>query len=247
MHEKKHTSHLSKLIEMATLPLVEDLLPFFINQQTPIKMVENAKKELTETATGKAYRERIERAFKGIAKNIKHIASIHLCEEIANEWIKIPVQLESFFTFKDVAPGTNISKHSLQQTFGISDKTINLFYQCGSHAYEHHHYKEACDIFFLVTSLSPAHANAWIALGLCERKGHNIQEALLAFAMATLIDNSIAAPQVYSAESYAEQKNYEDALESLQLAKEIAQKNPEHNPPSLTPYINKLIHKYQTQ
>lgn len=92
--------------------------------------------------------------------------------------------------------------NTLQELFGISDAVFEHLYQGGVRYHSTRHWKEAGDIFYCLSLLSPVRFSVWLSLGVLEKQVSSYEDALRAFAMATLLNPQAIEPHIYSAECY---------------------------------------------
>ena len=131
--------------------------------------------------------------------------------------------------------------NTLQELFGISDVIFEYFYQGGVRYYSNGQWKEAGDIFYCLSLLSPARFSVWLSLGMLEKKMACLEDALKAFAMAALLDPQAIMPHIYSAECYLGMRQKSFAEATLKYALELIQDASKEPGASQRSYILHLL------
>ncbi len=129
---------------------------------------------------------------------------------------------------------------TLQELMGISDQTLNDFYETGRTYFLHNDFQNAADVFLVVTMLDFFRHNSWVALGLAEERLSNWEKALHSYSMAALTKDDAPIPHIHSAECYIAMGQYDDAKSCLELAQEAMQLHPSKADEKLTNYIQDL-------
>lgn len=249
--KKKKIDPVIEQFEEALKPTVSLIVEELKQPNNPLQNTKKLEHEVMDSLMNRHLDKYLEGGFHAINREMAKLCTPEEREEVSKEWSNA---LEHFFSVS----ATSLSKdkkdeeissgntETFQQLLEISDKTLEIFYKCGCRLFEQKHYQDAYNVFFIVSYLDYRRSNVWVALGLAAKRNRNNEDALKAFAQATLVNPTEALPQIYSAECYAENKEYLDAIASLKLAEEIAEKNPEHNSKSIKNTIRNLTQKYQT-
>lgn len=112
----------------------------------------------------------------------------------------------------------HIEGKSFQEILEFSDEQMEVFYNQASNLYQHHHFQEAIQAFTFLTTLNPFVVNFWIGLGMAEQRIEEYGNALLAYAMAMMVDSKNPLPHYQTALCYRALMQPEDALGYLELA-----------------------------
>ena len=112
---------------------------------------------------------------------------------------------------------------SLQESLGLSNKTLLWMYQAGHEAFVQKNYKEAHAVFFLLTILNALVSDYWTALGMSQRHLNLESEALYAFATASILNPDKPLPRYHSADIYCALGQIEDAEIEVEELSRIAQ------------------------
>lgn len=107
---------------------------------------------------------------------------------------------------------------SLQELCKMSNDTLDVLYKGAKHLYEQQRYQEAADAFSILTFLNAKHHPFWMGLGNSEYFCHRYQAALVAFAMAAIINPSDPYCHIFSCKCYEETKEIDNAINALDLA-----------------------------
>ena len=90
-------------------------------------------------------------------------------------------------------------------------------------------HSNAADAFLCLTTLNPYVSSYWIGLGLAEQTHRACHAALVAYGMAIVCDEKNPFPYYYAASCHYLNDDFDEALNSLQLALEKAEGNPFYN------------------
>lgn len=229
-------------------PIAKKLVPFLVSRDQDKYGVETkrAEEELVDFLSGKKITERFAKANSLINEGLKVVASPREIEQIHQEWTEALPKLASFMDA--VEPGflENYQQRiSIQGQIGISSKTVDFYYQCGTKLYNEKLFEDAEHVFFLLSFLCGDRPNVWISLGLTSKELGNIENAVYSFSFATILAPHRAIGQVYTANCYAQVKDYDKAIESLELAEKISNANPTENSSQLMDYIVNLTNYYK--
>jgi type III secretion system low calcium response chaperone LcrH/SycD len=193
-------------------------------EATPYKssavLKEETRLELVDLLSGKDIRERMERGFEVIHRELAAHETPVVMERVKEEWSRCADLLGK-------TPTTPIPEGeippSFQEQCSISDETIECFYQCGIRAYEHKNYQEASDVFYVLSSIDYRRHNVWMALGLVEKQLGNPESALSAFIMASVTNMEEPIAFMHAAECYITLGEREEAEKSIQSASDLIQ------------------------
>lgn len=169
-----------------------------------------------------------------ILNNLKaHLTPVQF-EDLTNELNQALENMVSLGTQWEISTDDLVNKidslpNSLQEVLGISEKTIEFFYQEGRRCYQHAHYIDASDIFYTISLLSPGKFNVWLSLGLAEKMASHYDKALQAFAMASILDPISPFPHIQSSECYLMLMDKTHAKETLEYALKMLSENPHAN------------------
>lgn len=242
----KSKDPIEKMFEEALKPAVAEIVEEMKQPNNPLQNTKKLEHEVMDTLMNRHLDKYLEGGFQAIAREMPKICSPQEREQVSKEWGSA---FDHFFKITEsltaASKGEPKTYDTFQQLLGISDSTVAIFYKCGCKLFEEHHFQDAYNVFFVVVYLDHRLSNAWVALGLSAKRNSDIEGALKAFAQATLADTRFALPQVYSAECYAEISDYSNAVASLELAQEIAEKHPNENPLPVVQTIRNLMTKYQ--
>src|SRR5262245_47250034 len=99
-----------------------------------------AERELLDFLTLKNLRERFVRSFETLRESLHHLSSSQQ-EQIGKEWQNAPHRFEEVLqATAATAPGQG---STFAKMLGISENTLELFYQCGLQLLNHEEYQKA--------------------------------------------------------------------------------------------------------
>ncbi len=220
---KKNLSNLLILMEKEINAIIDKMMLAITVPNDPLGSIKNKKREeLFKVLGGGEHWQRIPNGFKLIREDlVKHL----LPNELNAQERELEHAMDNVKRFNHICSSAGELAEALADTpetfqtlFGITDQTIEHFYEAGCRYYKGAYYKEAADVFFLISFLNPHIFNVWLSLGLTEQQGHNYEKALEAFAMATLIDMRSIQPHIHSAECYIHLRDNIVAKATLELA-----------------------------
>jgi type III secretion system low calcium response chaperone LcrH/SycD len=107
---------------------------------------------------------------------------------------------------------------SLSDELGISESSLNNFYQVGYQFFQQDKYEEARCVFQFLASLNPCSHELWIALGMSHQKLSDWFSAVYSYSMASLMNPSNPISYIHSAECFIASKDKKNAEGSLSLA-----------------------------
>lgn len=117
-------------------------------------------------------------------------------------------------------------KKPIRELIGIDKAVVKALYRTGAELYNNKNFKEASSAFTVVTLMDvPAH-DAWIGLGNSEFYCQRYQSALIAYAMAAWSDPKNPICHIYSSHCYEALKQYENAINALDIALHVIKNNP---------------------
>ncbi|MEC7839555.1 MAG: SycD/LcrH family type III secretion system chaperone [Chlamydiota bacterium] len=106
---------------------------------------------------------------------------------------------------------------NFQEILGYSDETMEKFYQVGYNFFQKQNYEKSAEIFTFLTTLNPTVFNYWLGLGMAEQLLEEYHSALLAYAMAAMVDVSHPLPHYHTASCYRSILDDTSAISSLDL------------------------------
>lgn len=140
--------------------------------------------------------------------------------------ISIEAQLEdNVYTEQEVFKkalrkiGKNVETHGMLSPSDFTNEDISLLYSLGVNLYERGDYPQAKDIFQRLVLSRPHEIKFWQALGATQQMHRSFEEALNAYAMASLIDDSEPSSHFHASECLYALEEYEQALKALECAK----------------------------
>lgn len=107
---------------------------------------------------------------------------------------------------------------SIRIFMGLSDKTLDNFYQIARKLYEEKDYATAADCFFFLCTIDPLVYVFWLGYGHSEHLLNRFNSALHAYAMATLMNSADPTPHYLSAQCYEQMNNISEAIHAIELA-----------------------------
>lgn len=119
-------------------------------------------------------------------------------------------------------------KKPIKELIGISDQVVRALYRSAAQIYNDGHYQEAAAAFTVVSLMEVPAYDAWVGLGNAEFQCQRYQSALIAYAMAVWSDPSNPMSHFYSAHCYEALKQYENALNTLDIAMDVIKSNPKY-------------------
>ena len=107
---------------------------------------------------------------------------------------------------------------TLREVFGITNETLEAFYQATKHLYEQQHYAESAAAFSILSVISPDNHIFWLGLGNSEYFSHNYEAALVAYAMTAQANPHDPLCHFFSARCYEAMNQKDLAINALELA-----------------------------
>ena len=117
----------------------------------------------------------------------------------------------------------------LQKVLNLSDEQLCQFYDYGIELFHAKKFKDAADIFLVLTQLNPYLHNQWLSLGMCEQQKGDLSAAQSAYEAAILLNPSNPLPYVNAALCCLGSEEHETALYFMALMDEMIP-----NPPAET-------------
>ena len=107
---------------------------------------------------------------------------------------------------------------SLGEIVGFSEDAMQHFYAAAYQLYHSGRDKDAADAFFFLSALHPSVQVYWLGLGMAEQCLNRFEEALSAYAMASLLEPQDPLPYYHSAACYHALQDVINARKSLEMA-----------------------------
>ncbi len=117
---------------------------------------------------------------------------------------------------------------SLQEIIAFPQELMERFYAAAYTLFQVGKESEAADAFFFLATLNPSVHAYWLALGMAEQGLKRYENALAAYAMASLIEVEDPLSYYYSAACYHALQDEENMRRSLEMALQYFQDSPEH-------------------
>lgn len=114
---------------------------------------------------------------------------------------------------------------TLQDIVQFTNEELINFYKVGLEMYNKQSYREASNIFLLLTQLNTKIAAFWSALGGAEEKCGELQEAMMVYLLAAELEVDTLAPYLHGAKCLLLLHRPEDAQKVLNRALERAEEN----------------------
>lgn len=188
------------------------------------------KLELESEKDLKIFIDRISQGFKQIEEKIKVIQDEDVKLELT-VFSQKSVQLETQALKSMLYPS---SPTELKEQMGVSEEALKAIYRIGAETYNHNEYSEAASLFTILALLDASRRDYWLALGNAEYFCQRYYPALIAYAIAAQVDPRDPQCHFLSAHCYQSLKEYDNALNALEIALFIINNNPD-----LTPLVEK--------
>lgn len=150
-------------------------------------------------------------------------------------------ELETYFTNLLKENGHNVEE--LMPTF--SDDVKKGMYALAYYSYENGKYKEAVDIFRVMTLIEPQNPKYWLGLGAALQMLKEYSKALQAYAAAASIDTENPFHHYHAGECLLAMGQKQDAFEALESAEAAAKEESENH--NLIPRIALLRETWTNQ
>ncbi len=249
--KKQKPKTLDQVIGQTTNSLVDFLMMDVAidKKQTPYLTESKVHHDLFELLAATDIRNRITHAIRLIRTDLKgHLGQEELAQvnqEFSRAAEIIISMLQEKHPVEESIEKLSAMPDHLQGILKISEQSFHYFYQCGERLFNTTHFKDARDVFFLLTLLNPYKYNVWIASGLAEKRFGDNNKALEAFAMAALLDLSSVFSHLYSAECYRDLHDNTNAVISLETALSVVTEHPQPDDQKIREHIHSLINKYK--
>lgn len=242
-HEAKEQIH-AACVALADVTIEETALApaLFPIEQQKAQMEANLVKELTQ------FQKKIEDGALQLLTTLTELA-MHEPEftsyEVASDLARL-VAFSSALKQNQLAYFEELAKGKcLQEICTITDATMQKLYKAAVHLYAEKHYKQAADAFAFLSFLNPNVSLFWRGLGNAQYHLHHYEAALYALAYAALQDPHDPYCHLISCRCYEAIKEYDNAVNALDLSLHCIQGNPSHA--KLKPEVEKekvrLSHK----
>lgn len=249
MSRKSNVKSLGSTIDREAEALVDLIVAgISTDPNNPLASKNKIRHHLLESLGAEEYRKRLPLAYKALQGDLKsHLTPKHL-SAVDHEFKKVLHKILGLFeerasSFQELWEKAEAMPDCLQKLIGLSDQTMDHCYQSGVRFFEAHHYREAADIFFFLTTLNPYRFQVWIAQGLAEKQLHHFEKALRAFNMATIVNMHSVLPMIHAIECYLTLKDDQSAKDALHLALETMQEHPTKENRQFEAHINALATK----
>ncbi len=106
---------------------------------------------------------------------------------------------------------------TFQEILGYTDVMMEKCYKVAYSCFQRQQYEKASEAFTFLTTLNPTVFNYWLGLGMSEQMCEEYHSALLAYAMAAMVDVTNPIVHYHSANCYRSLSEEESALSALDL------------------------------
>ncbi len=221
MDIKELTLQCDELMEKVLTPLVNQIID-------ENKLPSSARTEIYALLTGSSAHEVLKQGFEVIFQDLSHTLSPDSWEKLSEEWLNAIVKALNLNTLLEAneKASNDPNDYSKQKLLGISDETLENFYNVALKNFNNKDFIKAKAAFSVVLWLSPLRFNPWMGLGLATQALEETGIALNAFAFATLTDPCSVLPHLHSAECYLKKNEKSDAIDTLTLAFDTLKKYP---------------------
>lgn len=113
----------------------------------------------------------------------------------------------------------NFTEESLQNALSISDLAAGSILKIAVDKFSQGLYQNALNIFSFLTLVCPDEPEYWYRMGLVAHKDGQHELAVKAFQAASNLDKDFLEPHIFAAESHIDLKEYEEAQQELNEAK----------------------------
>lgn len=114
-----------------------------------------------------------------------------------------------------------MAKNNLQ----LQKQGLGAMYAIGFKLYENGKYKEAVDVFRVLTVLDKEQKKHWLGLGASYQQLKDYDRALQSYAYAALLDERDPFVHFHAAECFLSQKKLKEGVHVLNIAKTVALDN----------------------
>jgi type III secretion system low calcium response chaperone LcrH/SycD len=116
-----------------------------------------------------------------------------------------------------------------QQAFGFTEEQMENFYQFARRLCEHERFKDASDVFLVLTALNPYVSHFWLGLGLCDKIERDYKGALFDYSMAMAVDKENAFVYYNIADCYYRLGEGNSAEEFIEMCIDKCFQSDEYN------------------
>lgn len=212
-------------------PLIEEVMKEHFAMPPPNSLEskevweEKKRKELMDLFSGQAVIEKTIAGFDAISEDLQGNLSLADRERISQEWKHgVETWIAKAHSKEQIVEAK--PQESLMGLMGISEETLNDFYQAANRYFKHQDFQKASDAFFAIAGLDPRRYNVWLALGLSEVHNQRTEPALISFSLASIINPVPPDPYFFSAECCFKDRRNEEAKIYLELAEEAIKNSP---------------------
>lgn len=117
---------------------------------------------------------------------------------------------------------------TFQEILGYTDQVMNNFYKAAYNYFQKQQYTRASEAFTFLTTLNPTVFNYWLGLGMAEQMCEEYHSALLAYAMAAMVDVTNPIVHYHTASCHRSLLDDASAINSLDLCILSAGDKPEY-------------------
>lgn len=162
--------------------------------------------------------------------------NIHLaCSPVEAESVKKEIA-DSGQHYRNYVKGEVSNQENFQQIFQLSNQCLIHIYQLAQYFFKHHEFQKAKDILYMLTCLSPQTPSFWIGLGVCHQNEKILDEALMCFEAAELLNSSNPYIIIRKIECLLEKNERKDAKEEFKKLSNLLNNNNELQNKWKTPY-----------
>lgn len=140
---------------------------------------------------------------------------------------RVPDEAQKIFEDPSLLAEEMAKGRNMQSIVGWSDEIILDMYDAAVRISSRQEYEKAADAFLFLTALNPGIASFWIGSGLCLQKQGRYDEALYVFRCGLVHTCDDWAMYAHTVRCCLEMKQYEDAINTLDLAIHLAKVDPE--------------------
>jgi tetratricopeptide (TPR) repeat protein len=207
---------------------IEELEEGNSNFQSKENQIEHRRNQVLEELKETTFQsiDSIQNGFEVLGKLLPQSISKDSFERINRE---VRVAISKIAQMGGIIQTSESNNDIIQDTLGFSKETINDFYSIAFDLFKLQEYKEASQIFDILTFLNPLSYDNWFARGISLSKIPKHLEALSAFAMATLLKPQSPDPRIYVIDSYLALNRPEDAEKEFSEVIKIIQSNDDKN------------------
>lgn len=105
----------------------------------------------------------------------------------------------------------------------FSNEDLHVLYSLAYSLYQAGDYLQAREIFHQLAYLKPIKQKYWMGLGACFQMERSYDEALKAWSMAAILDESDPTPHLHAAECYFSKECVDKGIKALEKAKSLSE------------------------